>query len=147
MPLALRQTAAFVLASLLALGFAPGCSQQAEGERCDKLKTGDADCGDGLVCVKKSELLDASADRCCPPGTSFGDQRCTQKGTEASSGGSTTGPAITPTAGTAADNVGGGGGAPPLPLDADAGEGPVSGGAPNEPAAGGASGSAQGGAG
>lgn len=62
----LRSVAVFSFISAIALISAPGCSQQAEGERCDRTKNGDLDCDDGLICVASGQLLDKTADRCCP---------------------------------------------------------------------------------
>jgi hypothetical protein len=54
------------------------CSQQGEGDRCD-FDNGDSDCGDGLICLPKSNQSGRgtgigtvnspynSSDRCCPP--------------------------------------------------------------------------------
>lgn len=65
MPSVLRSVAAFAFVSALAVLSAPGCSQQGEGQRCDSSKNGDADCDDGLVCIKKNELTNGLADICC----------------------------------------------------------------------------------
>jgi hypothetical protein len=58
-----------ILATLAVAGGATalsqGCSDQAEGERCDRA-AGDADCQDGLVCTAKEEL-GTESDICCPP--------------------------------------------------------------------------------
>ncbi|MCE7891875.1 MAG: hypothetical protein DYH12_19595, partial [Sorangiineae bacterium PRO1] len=51
---------------LSALLWAPGCAKQGEGDRCDPLN-GNQDCESGLICVSGAELVDDSADRCCPP--------------------------------------------------------------------------------
>jgi len=121
----LRQSAAVALASLLAVGmFAPGCSQQGEGERCDFAKSGSASCDDGLQCRKTADLLDKSSDRCCPAGETFNDQRCTPKLTSDGSGGDSS-------QGT------GGGGDEPV-----GGMPPSTGGSPEETAAGGKAGEA-----
>jgi len=43
----------------------PSCSDQGEGERCDRAN-GDGDCEDGLICKSKKDL-GTSSDICCPP--------------------------------------------------------------------------------
>ncbi len=81
-----------VLLASLVCGFtallAPGCSQQGEGERCDKAKTQNSDCDSGLVCVARNQLVDRSTDRCCPatPGDES-DARC-RRGSVTGAGGS-----------------------------------------------------------
>jgi hypothetical protein len=74
-----RVVTSLVFASAALLFVSVGCSQQAEGERCDKAKNGDADCDSGLICVPKAELLEQITDRCCLPSTTDqGDDRCTR---------------------------------------------------------------------
>ena len=61
---------AVVSALSVALTLFPGCSNQAEGERCDTNgdNGGNDDCQSGLVCVHANQLNGASdSDRCCPP--------------------------------------------------------------------------------
>lgn len=41
------------------------CSNQGEGERCDR-RNDNADCASGLVCTSK-ETLKSNSDLCCPP--------------------------------------------------------------------------------
>jgi hypothetical protein len=105
----LRSLAAFSFLSTLIALAAPGCSQQGEGERCDKNKNGDLDCDSGLVCVKKNELIDNVTDRCCPAVEgSESDKRCT-RGTATSVGGSSSGtPAATAGSSSSAGNDGSG---------------------------------------
>jgi hypothetical protein len=90
MPSALRSIAVFAFVSAVAVLSAPGCSQQGEGERCDNAKNGDLDCDGGLLCVRKSELLEGITDRCCPSEGTESDKRCT-RGTPVSTGGSSSG--------------------------------------------------------
>jgi hypothetical protein len=91
MPSVLRSLAVFSFVSAFAVLSAPGCSQQGEGERCDKAKNGDDDCDDGLVCVGKNELVEGITDRCCPAdANAFNDSRCT-RGTPMSTGGTSSG--------------------------------------------------------
>lgn len=75
--LALRQTAvALLISALTLLAATPGCSQQAEGERC----TEDTDCDDGLVCIEAVRLLSGETSRCCQEGMApVGDDRCILK--------------------------------------------------------------------
>lgn len=65
MPSVLRSVAAFAFVSAIAVLSAPGCSQQGEGQRCDSTKNGNADCDDGLVCIKKAALKEGITDLCC----------------------------------------------------------------------------------
>jgi hypothetical protein len=95
----LRPAVMFALVSLLAAVSMPGCSQQGEGERCDLLKNGDADCDSGLVCIAAAQLRDSSSDRCCPPDGSSNEARCDPKTAGGNTGGS-------------GNSVGGEGGAP-----------------------------------
>jgi hypothetical protein len=55
-----------VAAAAVAIGI--GCSNYAEGERCDRdsYNFGNDDCQDGLVCTEASKL-GTNSDRCCPP--------------------------------------------------------------------------------
>jgi hypothetical protein len=119
MPSALRSALALALVSAaFALG-APGCSEQGQGERCDRDKNLDLDCEAGLECVPGNQLSsEDTTGRCCPePGTET-DKRCTRK-TAGSSGGSggtagteTGGTAGTETGGTAGTETGGTAGTP-----------------------------------
>jgi hypothetical protein len=88
MPSVLRSVAVFAFLSAVTALSMPGCSQQGEGERCDLLANGDADCNDGLTCVPKNSLLEGTADRCCPaPGTES-DARCKLHSMTPTTGGS-----------------------------------------------------------
>jgi hypothetical protein len=52
----------------LALVLTTSCSQQQEGERCDRnngISGGDSDCNDGLECTAAKDLQ-TDTDRCCP---------------------------------------------------------------------------------
>jgi hypothetical protein len=89
MPSLLRPAALFAFVSTLTVMSMPGCSQQGEGERCDSAKTGNADCNSGLTCVPKSELLEKTADRCCPADGTQTDSRCDRVGPGSTNGGST----------------------------------------------------------
>jgi hypothetical protein len=56
------------IAALLAfawIALPTGCAEQGEGDRCD-IRSGNADCDDGLECVEAESLLDTSTSRCCP---------------------------------------------------------------------------------
>ena len=61
---------AIALGMALGLGLAAhaGCSNQGEGERCDKRgdNGGNDECQDGLECVAQ-DILKQNSDRCCPP--------------------------------------------------------------------------------
>jgi hypothetical protein len=72
----LRPALLLALVSLAVASSLPGCSQQGEGERCDLVKNGDADCDSGLVCTPSSRLRDHSTDRCCAPNNGSSDARC-----------------------------------------------------------------------
>ncbi|MBI3201843.1 MAG: hypothetical protein HYZ29_09900, partial [Myxococcales bacterium] len=73
---------------LLLLLWAPGCAEQAEGERCDFEKSGHQDCETGLVCVPAADLIDNATDRCCPPeGQSISDNRCLRNDGSGGAGG------------------------------------------------------------
>jgi len=65
MPSVLRSVAVFAFVSGLAVMSAPGCSQQGEGQRCDGAANGNADCDDGLVCIKAADLQERITDLCC----------------------------------------------------------------------------------
>src|SRR5688572_8177670 len=99
----LRSVFAFALVSATFALVAPGCSEQAQGERCDHDKNADLDCESGLECIPGNLLLaEDSTGRCCPePGTET-DKRCTRKsgGTNPGTGGTSSGTAGTSTAGT-----------------------------------------------
>lgn len=74
---------ALLIATAVTFSMSVGCSKQNEGERCDRMKAGDSDCEDGLICTKV-----AGEDRCCPPdGSPIGDSRCSRTGTGSGSGG------------------------------------------------------------
>jgi hypothetical protein len=73
---ALRSAVVFALVSAFAVLTVPGCSQQGEGERCDKAKNGDEDCDSGLTCVAQNELIENVTDRCCPAEGTETDRRC-----------------------------------------------------------------------
>lgn len=106
MPFAFRSLAAFSFVTALAVLSAPGCSQQGEGERCDVTKNGDADCDDGLLCVKASELHEGITDRCCPPDGTESDTRCTRT-TLMTTGGTSAGGTSSSDAGAAGETNGG----------------------------------------
>ncbi len=53
-----------VVIALSLVAAAPGCSRQAEGDRCDS-QNGNADCEDGRVC-RTAGSLNAPSDVCCP---------------------------------------------------------------------------------
>jgi hypothetical protein len=110
MPFALRSIAALSFVTALAVLSAPGCSQQGEGERCDVNKNGDADCNDGLTCVKANDLHDGITDRCCPAEGTESDTRCT-RATVMASGGSSSGGTSSSGAGAAGEANGGAAGA------------------------------------
>ncbi|MCA9591107.1 MAG: hypothetical protein KC657_37675 [Myxococcales bacterium] len=61
------RAALVAIAATVALFMA--CSNNAEGERCEKDSDnfGNDDCQDGLVCKPANELNNASSARCCPP--------------------------------------------------------------------------------
>jgi hypothetical protein len=104
MPL-LRSIAAFAFVSAIAVLSAPGCSQQGEGQRCDSVANGDADCDDGLVCIKQKELLNGLADVCCHPDpANDSESRCQRGGTTIPGGGGSGG---TSSAGTSAGGAAG----------------------------------------
>ena len=68
--------------------WAPGCSEQGEGERCDLEKNGNQDCETGLVCVSAADLIDHATDRCCPPaGQKISDNHCLRTAGSGGSGG------------------------------------------------------------
>jgi|GEM_PF-6126960 len=73
---ALRSVVVFAFLSTIAVLTVPGCAEQGEGERCDSTKNGDLDCDSGLTCVRKIELVDGTADRCCPAMGAESDKRC-----------------------------------------------------------------------
>jgi hypothetical protein len=69
------------LASALVLFvLVPGCAKQSEGERCgDSIGAGASDdCGDGLTCTPKGDLLNGAdgAHRCCYTDGHVSDSRC-----------------------------------------------------------------------
>jgi hypothetical protein len=97
-------------ALLAALVNASACSQQGEGERCDRLngESGpDSDCADGLVCTSSKDL-GTSADICCPPeGETPNELACIPNPVTNEGGGGGTGGGGT---GGAGGGTGGGGG-------------------------------------
>jgi hypothetical protein len=129
-------------ASVLVVSLAvSACSNQAEGERCDRLNNDD-DCQEGLVCKPGTEL-GSNADTCCPPGDGTSDlPECTLGGGAASNGTGTgassgvTVPAATVTSSSTSTGGDGGGGS-----SGDGGGGASSqGGGGTSPGAGGAGG-------
>jgi hypothetical protein len=150
MPSALRSAAVFAFLSAVVVVSMPGCSQQGEGERCDQAANGDADCNDGLTCVASDNLLEMTADRCCPAAGTETDARCklrstgpTNNGGSSGSGGtagSSSNTAGAPAGGeggmSSAAGSGGTGGAPVVPGEA----GMSNGGTPATPTDGGSSG-------
>jgi hypothetical protein len=118
---ALRSAAVFAFVSAIAVLTVPGCSQQGEGERCDSAKNGDEDCDSGLTCVRLNELLEHTADRCCPAEGTETDRRCnrgaptapeptagTSSGGTSSGGTSSGGTSSGGTGATGAESTGGG---------------------------------------
>ena len=108
---ALRSACLFAFVSALAVLSMPGCSQQAEGERCDATN-GDTDCNDGLSCIPKEKLLEGITDRCCPAENTESDSRCHRVGstgipTSPSGGSSSAGTANSSVGGAAGDSSGG----------------------------------------
>jgi hypothetical protein len=90
--MASRKLFGFLLAFGLAGALVPGCAKQGEGDRCDLLAAGNADCDTGLVCVDATDLVDQSTDRCCPPeGEGTSDSRCARGGTVSTGGSSSAG--------------------------------------------------------
>lgn len=64
--LARKRALGIVVVSVFgAIVYATACSNNGEGERCDFLN-GNDDCINGLQCVKSDQLVNSSADRCCP---------------------------------------------------------------------------------
>jgi hypothetical protein len=143
----LRPLAVFSLLSALAsVVFAPGCSRQAEGERCDTAN-GDSDCDDGLKCTSQNKLQSPGmSDRCCDPdGTTFSDSRCQPKTNTGGTGGSSSteagapSSAGQPTSAAGESSTGGMAGAPVVIPDDGAGAGGLpatTGGMPTTPEAG-----------
>jgi hypothetical protein len=115
---------------------APGCSQQGEGERCDRVKTQNSDCDSGLVCVPARQLVDPSSDRCCAPTAGDDtDPRCRRKTGTTDPGTGEGGSADTgeqPAGGASGESSGGASGAPMTEPDAGG-----NGGASPEPGSGG----------
>lgn len=65
--------------SALLVAIASACSQQGEGERCDREAAGDSDCESPLVCTDFTPNMAApnKIERCCPPaGIAVTDERC-----------------------------------------------------------------------
>jgi hypothetical protein len=97
---ALRSAVVFALVSAFAVLIVPGCSQQGEGERCDSAKNGDEDCDSSLICVRSTDLVDRTTDRCCPAALGAeSDKRCIRGVASESE----------PTAGTSSGGTSGGG--------------------------------------
>jgi hypothetical protein len=117
--MASRKLLGFLLAFGLGGALVLGCAKQGEGERCDLLAAGNADCDSGLVCVAAEDLVDQSTDRCCPPeGEGTSDSRCARGGTVGTGGTSSSG-GTSGTAGAPASE----GGAPASEGGAPASEG------------------------
>ncbi len=102
------RAALVAIAATVALFMA--CSNNAEGERCEKDSDnfGNDDCQDGLVCKPANELNNASSARCCPPDpTKATVDVCrvfqSPAGTEAGAPPDATSPARTDAAADAAD--------------------------------------------
>jgi hypothetical protein len=135
---AFRSVAALAVASALAVLSAPGCSQQGEGERCDRVQANQtsSDCDSGLTCVARSELLEDLTDLCCPPEGQETNQRCTRKGGSTTTGGTSSGG----TAGTggSSDSAGESAGGSSAGTTSEDGGTSGSGGVPPEAGAGGA---------
>ncbi|MGC4088576.1 MAG: hypothetical protein QM756_11905 [Polyangiaceae bacterium] len=94
-----RSGLALLSVTSLSLLLSVGCSKQGEGERCDLTKAGQADCDDGLRCVRISD----GVERCCPPeGTQIGDSRCQSSGITGSGGKSSSSGGATNVSGGAA---------------------------------------------
>lgn len=87
----LRSATLIALCSAAILLSLPGCSEQAEGERCELAKNGNADCDSSLICVSANELRDGSTDRCCPADLVGADPRCDRKTGSTGSGGTSGG--------------------------------------------------------
>ncbi len=109
MPLLRARFALLVAVTLAGPVLAVACSNQAEGERCDR-NNDDEDCQDGLVCTS-SQVLGGSADICCPE--NLGDSEsaaCIPGGgaTSATSSGAVT--AVTTSISSASSSSGGGAG-------------------------------------
>ncbi|WP_394837528.1 MSCRAMM family adhesin SdrC [Pendulispora rubella] len=67
---------AFCVFGALGAAFAPGCSNQAEGERCS-IDNGNSDCESNLECVSVGNGPSGSQFRCCPnPRTSSSSAAC-----------------------------------------------------------------------
>lgn len=65
------------------------CAKQGIGDRCD-IRSGNADCDDGLECVDADELARSEVNRCCPsPEESSGEcaRKTSQPGGTAGTGG------------------------------------------------------------
>lgn len=87
----LRSALIFGFVSSLLVLSVPACSEQAEGERCDRAKAGDTDCDAGLTCVAEGELLVKGADRCCPPEGQETSDRCVRGSASGSTAGTSNG--------------------------------------------------------
>lgn len=133
---AFRSIAVLAVASALAVLSAPGCSQQGEGERCDRLQASNtsSDCDSGLSCVAAAEL-DSPVDRCCPPEGQETSDRCTRKRSTTTGGTSSGGTGGTSSGGTAAGESAGGSSAG---MSSEDGGTAGSGGVPSEAGSGGA---------
>ena len=118
---ALRKLATLALVSVAVALVAPGCSQQGEGERCDKDKNGDEDCDSGLTCTPKDSLLEGITDRCCPAAGTETDKRCTPRSVASEPGGRAGSGGVAGTGGSSAGVVGGEGGAAPVTTGGEGG--------------------------
>jgi hypothetical protein len=146
----LRSALVFAFTSAVIVLSAPGCSDQGEGERCDRAAAqGSGDCDDGLVCVPAGELLEERTDLCCPPEGQESSARCTRKRKGSNTAGTSSG-GSGGTSGSAGESTGGvpevTGGAGGVPGDGSAGESAGGGGASSEGGSAGAAGGANAGA-
>lgn len=141
MPLLRARFALLVAVTLAGPMLAVACSNQAEGERCDR-NNEDEDCQDGLVCTS-SQVLGGSADICCPENLGDSENAACIPGGGATSAAATTTTGTTVTTSVSSSSSGGEGGA--------GGEGGTSpagtGGAGGDTSAQGGGGAGQGGAG
>ncbi len=140
---AFRSAVVLAVASTLTVLAASGCSQQGEGQRCDRFQANNtsSDCDSGLSCIA-AEQLDSPTDLCCPPEGQESNERCTRKSRSAPTGGTSSGgsassagtgtgeggagePAGGSSAGTSSSEDGGTAGSGGLPSEAGAGGTPV----------------------
>ena len=144
MPSLLRSIAAFAVVSAMVVLSVPGCSQQGEGQRCDRNSNGDADCDSGLVCIASGSLRDSPVDRCCKADGSSSDSRCDPNTGKPSNTGGSSGTAGS--GGSSGSSAAGGGDEGGTSAGTDAGgtssseAGNGSSGAPTQPTDGGAAG-------